>query len=152
MQPEARLLQLGHKLPPASKPLATYRIAVRSGNFLFVSGMGPMKDGKPVVTGKLGRNVSLKQGYEAAQLACLHALAVARQELGSLAHVRQVVRATIYVASTGDFTQQPAVANGATDLLKEVFGEMGLPARAAVGVNVLPLDIPVEVELQLEVG
>lgn len=151
MQPESRLLALGLRLPEPPKALATYRQVVRSGNFLFVAGQGPMVDGKPTITGKVGKEVSVEQAQAAARQACLNALALLRQEVGLLNKIKQVVRATVYVASADAFTQQPKVANGATDLLKDIFGDAGLPARAAVGVNVLPLDIPVELELQVEV-
>lgn len=152
MDAEAKLTELGFTLPDPPKPVATYAAHVRSGNFLFIAGQGPTVVGGVRFQGKVGATISIDQGYEAARLACLNALAVARQALGSLDQIQRVVRATIYVASTDDFTQQPQVANGATDLLKQLFGEAGLPARAAVGVNVLPMNIPVEVELQLEVA
>jgi enamine deaminase RidA (YjgF/YER057c/UK114 family) len=150
MDPEAKLQQMGILLPAPPKAMATYRSAVRSGNLLFVAGQGPMLNGKPTTQGKLGGDVSFEQGYEAARLCALNALAVIKAHVGSLGNVKQVVRATVYVASTPDFTEQPRVANGATDLLRELWGEDGLPARAAVGVPVLPMDIPVEVELAVE--
>lgn len=151
VQPEARLFQMGLKLPDPPQAVATYRSIVRSGTALYVAGQGPMVAGKPTITGKVGKSVTVDQAYEAARLSCLNALAILRKELGTLSRIKQVVRATVYVASAADFTQQPKVANGATDLLRELFGEAGLPARAAVGVNVLPLDIPVEFEIQVEV-
>jgi enamine deaminase RidA (YjgF/YER057c/UK114 family) len=150
MDPEARLHALGWKLPAPPKAFASYRPAVRSGILLHIAGQGPVVDGKVAVQGKLGAQVTLAQGYEAARLSALNALAIAKQHAGSLAAVRQAVRATVYVASVPSFTEQPKVADGATDLLRELWGELGLPARAAVGVPVLPLDIPVEVELVLE--
>lgn len=152
MDPESRLRELGIELPAPPKAFATYRAAVRSGDLLFIAGQGPTRDGKILMTGKLGAGVTLEQGQEAARLSTINALAAARAHLGSLAPIRQVVRATIYVASAPDFTKQPQVADGATRLLQDVWGEAGLPARAAVGVNVLPMDIPVEVELAFEVG
>lgn len=152
MDAEARLKQLNLVLPTPPKAMATYRSAVRSGNLLFISGQGPVRDGKVTIHGKLGGKVSFEEGVEAARLSTLNALAVARAHLGSLNAIRQVVRATVYVASTPDFTDQPKVADGATKLLQELFGELGLPARAAVGAPVLPMDIPVEVELVFEVG
>jgi enamine deaminase RidA (YjgF/YER057c/UK114 family) len=150
MDPEARLQRMGIQLPAPPKAMATYRSAVRSGNLLFVAGQGPMLNGKPTAQGKLGGAVSFEQGYEAARVSALNALAVVRAAVGSLNEVRQFVRATVYVASTPDFTDQPRVANGATDLLRELWGDDGLPARAAVGVPVLPMDIPVELELAVE--
>lgn len=151
MDPDAKLAQLGITLPNVQKPFASYRSVVRSGNLLFVAGQGPTREGKILMTGKLGEGISIAQGQEAAKLSVVNALAIVKKEIGSLANVKQVVRATIYVASTPTFVQQPQVADGATDLLRELWGEMGLPARAAVGVPVLPMDIPVEVELAFEV-
>jgi enamine deaminase RidA (YjgF/YER057c/UK114 family) len=151
MSAEEKLRKLGIELPPAPPAMATYRTAVRSGNMLFVAGQGPVESGKVKLTGRLGENITKEQGYEAAKLSCVNSLAIIRRELGSLDRVKQVVRATVYVACKDGYSEQPAVANGATDLLKEVFGELGLPARAAVGVNALPANIPVEVELQVEV-
>lgn len=151
MDAEARLRELGLTLPGPPKPMANYRAAVRAGNLLFVAGQGPTRDGKVTVAGKVGDRVSLKEAYDAARLAAINAVAVARAHLGSLAPILQAARATIYVASAPHFTDQPKVADGATDLLREIWGEDGLPARAAVGVPVLPMDIPVEVELVFEV-
>ena len=152
MDPDARLKALGIDLPAPPKAFATYRSAVRSGNLLFIAGQGPTRDGKILMTGKLGDGITVEQGQEAARLSTINAIAAAKAHLGSLAKVRQVVRATIYVASAATFVQQPQVADGATKLLQDVWGEAGLPARAAVGVNVLPMDIPVEVELAFEVS
>lgn len=151
MDPDRRMQELGLTLPEMPKALANYAPFVRSGGFLFIAGQGPMVGRQPKIRGKLGVDVTPEQGYDAARLATLNALGVAKAALGKLSAVKRVVRATVYVASAANFTLQPQVANGATDLLKELFGEAGLPARAAVGVNVLPFDIPVEVELQLEV-
>lgn len=150
MDPDAKLAQLGITLPNPQKPFASYRAAVRSGKLLFVSGQGPTREGKILMTGKLGDTVDLARGQEAARLSVVNALAIVKQHAGSLAAVLQVVRATVYVASTPSFVDQPKVADGATDLLRELWGEAGLPARAAVGVPVLPMDIPVEVELAFE--
>jgi enamine deaminase RidA (YjgF/YER057c/UK114 family) len=150
MTPESRIEELGLRLPKAQEPLASYRSAVRSGNLLFIAGQGPLEGGKPTVTGRLGEDVTIEQGYEAARVTCLNALAVIRQAVGSLDAVRRAVKATVYVASAKDFTQQPKVADGVTDLLRDIWGEEGLPARAAVGVNVLPMNLPVELELAVE--
>lgn len=152
MQPEAQLTRLGLKLPEPPKAVATYSSWVRSGNFLFVAGQGPMENGQPKFKGKLGQNVTLDQGYQAARLSALNCLAVAASAVGGLSKIRRAVRALVFVACTDTFTQQPQVANGATDLLKEVFGEANLPARVAVGTNVLPMDIAVEVELEFEIA
>ena len=149
--PESRLKELGLELPPAPKPFASYRAAVRAGNVLYVAGTGPTREGKILVQGKVGEGVTVAQAYDAARLSCLNALAAARAHLGSLAKVRQVVQATVWIACSPAFHEHPKVADGATDLLRDVFGERGLPARAAVGAPSLPMDIPVEVALVLEV-
>lgn len=151
MSAEEQLAVLGLTLPPPPKPVASYVPAVQSGDLLFLSGMLPMRDGKPVWTGKVGREVTLEQGIEAAQLACLNALAVVRVELGSLDRVARVVRVGGHVASAEGFTQQPAVVNGASDLLVAIFGEAGRHARLALGAYELPLNAPVELELILRV-
>lgn len=151
MDVEAKLKSMNISLPSPQKPFASYRSAVRSGNLLFIAGQGPTREGKILMTGKLGEKVSIEDGKEAARLSVINALAIAKQHLGGLDKVKQVVRATIYVASTPSFVHQPQVADGATDLLRELWGEDGLPARAAVGVPVLPMDIPVEVEIAFEV-
>ena len=152
MTPEQRLRELKIQLPAPPKVLATYAASVRTGNLLHVAGQGPMVDGKPTVTGKVGAAVTPDQAYDAARLSCINALAVVRDAVGSLDRVQRLVQARVYVACTSDFTAQPKVANGATDLLRDIFGASLLPARAAVGVNVLPLDIPVELELVVEVA
>jgi enamine deaminase RidA (YjgF/YER057c/UK114 family) len=152
MNVESTLQTLNLKLPTAPAAMATYAPAVRSGNLLFVAGQGPMVNGKPLATGKLGANVSVEQGQECARAACLNALAVAKQHLGSLDKIKRAVQATVWVACTPNFTEHPKIANGATELIKQVWGEGALPARAAVGANVLPMDIPVEVALVFEVG
>jgi enamine deaminase RidA (YjgF/YER057c/UK114 family) len=151
MPAEDRLRQLKITLPTPPKAMAAYSSWVRSGNLLFIAGQGPVLDGKPTVKGKVGAGVTPQQAYDAARLSCLNALAVARDALGSLDKVKRPVYARLFVACADDFTEQPKVANGATELLRDLFGEANLPARAAVGTNVLPLDIPVELELVFEV-
>lgn len=150
MDPEAKLRELGLELPAAPKPFASYRAAVRSGALLFLAGQGPTRGREVVLRGKVGDEVSVEEGYEAARLSCLNALAVAREHAGSLSAVRRAVRATVYVACAPGFAEHPRVADGATDLLEALWGGEGLPARAAVGVASLPMDIPVELELTLE--
>jgi enamine deaminase RidA (YjgF/YER057c/UK114 family) len=152
MDPEAKLRQLGMNLPAPPKPMASYRTAVRSGSLLYVAGTGPTLDGKVECRGKLGAEVNVPRGYNAARLCALNSLAIAREALGSLDRVKRAVKATVYVASAPGFYDQPKVADGATDLLRELWGDEGLPARAAVGVASLPLDIAVELELLLEVA
>jgi enamine deaminase RidA (YjgF/YER057c/UK114 family) len=148
---DARLRTLGLELPPPPKPVASYIPAVRSGDLLFLSGVLPFHDGKVTLTGKLGRELTTNQGTEAARTAVLNALAVARQELGSLDGIKKVVRMVGHVASAEGFVQQPAVINGASDLLVQIFGDAGRHARVAVGAAELPLNAPVELELIFEV-
>ncbi|MFZ5861635.1 MAG: RidA family protein [Nitrospirota bacterium] len=151
MSPEQRLTALGLALPPPPKPVASYVPAVRSGDVLFLSGILPMKDGKPAWTGKIGRELTVEQGAEAARLACLNALAVVKAELGSLDAVARIVRLSGHVASAEGFTQQPAVVNGASDLLVAIFGDAGRHARLALGAYELPLGAAIELELIVHV-
>jgi enamine deaminase RidA (YjgF/YER057c/UK114 family) len=148
---EAKLTELGITLPPAPKPVASYIHAVRAGDLLFLSGTGPFKDGKIVFAGKLGKDLTVEQGAEAARLTLLNALAMVRQEMGTLDRVIRVVRLTGHVASAEGFTQQPTVINGASDLLVQIFGEAGRHARLALGAAELPLNMAIELELILQV-
>ncbi len=147
MSVERRMRELGFTLPEPPQPVATYVPSVLAGDLLFVSGVIPSREGRPVFRGTLGRDVSGEEGYEAAQLALLNALAVIRHAAGSLDRVRRIVRMTGYVASHEGFIEQPGVVNGASDLLVKVFGEAGRHARVAVGVAALPMGVPVELEL-----
>jgi enamine deaminase RidA (YjgF/YER057c/UK114 family) len=149
--PEERLAELGLSIPEVAKPVAAYIPAVRSGHHVFTSGQLPMRDGQLMLTGKVGGEVSQEQAVECARQCALNALAAVRAEVGELSAVKRVVKVVAFVASTTDFTGQPQVANGVSELLGEVFGEAGRHARSAVGVPVLPLDAPVEVELLVEV-
>jgi len=149
---EHALAQLGISLPAPPKPVGTYVPAVRAGALLFLSGVIPFRDGKLVTEGKLGKDLTVEQGYEASRIALENALAIVRREVGSLDHVVRVVRMVGYVASAEGFVQQPAVINGASDLLVKIFGEAGRHARIAVGAAELPLNAPVELELILEVA
>jgi enamine deaminase RidA (YjgF/YER057c/UK114 family) len=142
-----RLSELGIELPPVAAPVASYVPVVVSNGFAFVSGQVAMEEGKPIHLGRLGEDVSVEDGAAAARRCALQALAALRAELGSLDRVKRIVKLTVWVASTQDFTDQPKVANGASDFLEEVFGEAGKHARAAVAAPVLPLGVPVEVEL-----
>jgi enamine deaminase RidA (YjgF/YER057c/UK114 family) len=148
---DAKLTELGITLPPAPKPVASYIPAVRAGDLLFLSGTGPFKDGAIAYAGKLGKEFTVQQGYDAARLTLLNALAMVRQELGTLDRVVRVVRVTGHVASAEGFTQQPAVINGASDLLVQIFGEAGRHARLALGAAELPLNMCIELELILQV-
>jgi enamine deaminase RidA (YjgF/YER057c/UK114 family) len=151
MDCEKKIQSLGFTLPPPPKPVATYVPAVRSGNLLFLSGMIPMVDGKMAVVGKLGKELTVEQGQEVARITLLNALAVIKAEIGSLDRVERIVRIGVHVASAEGFIQQPAVANGASDLLVQIFGEAGRHARLALGAAELPLNAPVELEMIVQV-
>jgi len=144
---EERLRELGIRLPPAPSPVASYIPVVVAGGFAFVSGAVPLEDGKLLWSGKLGAELGVEDGVQAARRCALQALSSLRVSLGSLDAIRRIVKLSVFVASADGFTDQPKVANGASDLLVEVFGEEGRHARAAVGVAELPLGAPVEVEV-----
>jgi len=148
---EHKLTQLGIELPSPPQPVATYVPAVQAGDLLFLSGVVPFRDGKLALAGKLGADLTVEQGYEAARIALLNALAVVRKELGTLDRVKRVVRMVGHVASADGFVQQPAVVNGASDLLVKIFDDAGRHARVAVGAAELPLNAPVELEIILQV-
>ncbi len=152
MSYEEKLKALGLELPEAPKPVATYVPAVRTGNLLFLSGVLPMRNGQLAFVGKLGREVSLADGVEAAKVAILNALAIAKQELGSLDRITRVVKVVGHVASAEGFTDQPQVLNGASDLLVAIFGEVGRHARVATGAAELPRRAAVEIEVILAVS
>lgn len=149
--PEERLAELGLAVPDVAKPVAAYVPAVRTGSYVYTSGQLPMRDGQLMRTGKVGGEVSQEDAVECARQCGLNALAAVRAEVGELSAVKRVVKVVAFVASTTDFTAQPQVANGVSELLGDVFGDAGRHARSAVGVPVLPLDAPVEVELVVEV-
>lgn len=149
--PEERLAELGLAVPDVAKPVAAYVPAVRTGSYVYTSGQLPMRDGQLIRTGKVGGEVSQEDAVECARQCGLNALAAVRAEIGELSSVKRVVKVVAFVASTTDFTAQPQVANGVSEMLGEVFGDAGRHARSAVGVPVLPLDAPVEVELVVEV-
>ena len=151
MTPEDTLAKLGHRLPPPVKPVAAYVPTVRTGSLVYVAGQIPMVDGKLPQTGQLGKDVTLEEGQALARTCALNCLAAVKAEIGDLSRVKRVVRIGAFVASADAFTDQPKVANGASELLVQVFGDKGRHARAAVGVNVLPLGAPVEVEMLVEV-
>ncbi|MEM3066293.1 MAG: RidA family protein [Nitrososphaerota archaeon] len=147
---EKRLKELGYSLPEPPKPVASYVPSVRVGKLLFVSGVLPLINDRLLYTGKLGKEVTLEQGYEAAKVAALNALSVIKSSLGSLGRVRRIVRLVGYVASADGFREQPKVVNGASDFLIQVFGENGKHSRVAVGVMELPRGAPVEIELLVQ--
>jgi enamine deaminase RidA (YjgF/YER057c/UK114 family) len=144
---EERLAELGIELPPAAAPLASYVPVRLVGGQAFVSGQVPLENGLPTAVGKLGADVTIEEGQSAARRCALQALAALRDALGSLDRVRAIARLDVFVASAPGFTDQPKVANGASDVLVEVFGEEGRHARASVGVSELPLGVPVEVAI-----
>lgn len=147
MEAEARLQKLGIELPVPGTPVANYVSCVQDGNTLYLSGHGPFRDGKPVFKGKLGKELTSEQGYQAARLCAIGQLGVLKAKLGDLDRVDQVLKLLAFVSSANGFDQQPAVVNGASDLLVEVFGDRGRHARSAIGTNQLPMDIPVEIEM-----
>jgi enamine deaminase RidA (YjgF/YER057c/UK114 family) len=148
---DTTLKSLGIELPTPPKPVASYVPAVLAGDLLYLSGMLPFRDGQVVFTGKLGQEVTVERGAEAARLALLNALAVIMHELGSLDRVQRIVRVVGHVASAEGFAQQPAVINGASDLLVQIFGESGRHARVALGAAELPLHAAIELELLVQV-
>ena len=151
MSATARLAELGIELPAVAKPLAAYVPAVRAGNLVFTAGQLPVRDGKLVGSGKVGAEVSPEDAKSLARLCALNALA-AVHSVADIDTVSRVVKVVGFVSSAPDFTGQPGVVNGASELFGEVFGDAGAHARSAVGVAELPLDAPVEVEVVVEVG
>lgn len=150
--PETRIQELHLTLPPAPKPVAVYKTAVRYGNLLFVSGHGPLKPDKTMITGRLGQDLTLEQGKQAARQVGLAILATVRETLGSLNKVKRLLKTFGMVNCTADFADQPQVINGFSELMREVFGEEnGVGARSAVGHNALPGNIAVEIECIFEV-
>lgn len=149
--PDERLAELGLTLPSVAAPVAAYVPAVRTGDHVYTSGQLPMVEGTLAATGKVGADVDAEQAKQLARTCALNALAAVKAEIGDLGKVRRVVKVVGFVASAPGFTGQPGVVNGASELLGEVFGDAGKHARSAVGVAVLPLDAPVEVELVVEV-
>jgi enamine deaminase RidA (YjgF/YER057c/UK114 family) len=152
MSPEDKLKELGIKLPEAPKPLGSYVPSVQTGNLLYLSGILPLINGKLLRTGRVGESVSLDEAREDAKTATINALSVLKSNIGNLDKVKRCVKISGYIASAPDFTEQPKVLNAASDLIFEVFGDAGRHARAAVGVNVLPLNSPVEIEFIFEVS
>lgn len=148
---EDRLAELGLSVPDVAKPVASYVPAVRSGSYVYTSGQLPMRSGELIASGKVGDSVSPEDAAACAQQCALNAIAAVKAEIGDLDAVRRVVKVVCFVASDPGFTGQPQVANGASDLLGKAFGDAGRHARSAVGVPVLPLDAPVEVEILVEV-
>ena len=146
MSPEERLKASGIELPEAPKPLGSYVPFVRTGNLVFLSGVLPLVEGKLSRTGRVGEKVTVDEARDDAKQAAINALSVLKSHLGSLNRVRRCIKITGYVSSAQNFTGQAGVLNAASDFMFEVFGEMGKHARAAVGVNILPLNSPLEIE------
>ncbi|MDJ1131882.1 RidA family protein [Streptomyces iconiensis] len=149
---EDKLAQLGLTLPKTATPAGAYVPAVRSGNYVYTAGQLPLVEGTLPLTGKVGGEVTPEEAKELARTAALNALAAVKSVAGDLDRVARVVKVTGFVASAPDFTGQPGVINGASELLGEVLGDKGVHARSAVGVAVLPLDAPVEIEIQVELA
>ena len=151
-QVESKLVEMGLELPAPPAPVANYVRAVRTGNLVFVSGHGPSRDGQLVYRGKLGADLDVATGYEAARLVMLNCLTSLKEEIGELDRVTRIVKLLGMVNCAPDFGEQPEVINGASDLLTELFGERGRHARSAVGMAALPRGIAVEIEMVVEVG
>jgi enamine deaminase RidA (YjgF/YER057c/UK114 family) len=147
---EDKLAEIGLTLPATATPAGAYVPAVRSGKYVYTAGQVPLVEGTLPLTGKVGGEVTPEEAKELARTAALNALAAVKSVAGDLDRVARVVKVTGFVASAPDFTGQPGVINGASELLGEVLGEKGVHARSAVGVAVLPMDAPVEVEVQVE--
>ncbi|MFZ9227633.1 MAG: RidA family protein [Candidatus Nanopelagicales bacterium] len=148
---ENKIKELGLQLPEPPKPLAAYIPAKQAGNLVFTAGQLPMVNGEIILKGLLGQDVEIEPAYNAAKICTLNALSAIKGVIGDLDKIKQVVRVVGYVASVPTFTQQPAVVNGASEFLLEIFGDKGKHARSAVGMAVLPLNAAVEIELTVEV-
>jgi len=148
---ENKIKELGLQLPEPPKPLAAYIPAKQTGNLVFTAGQLPMVNGEIILKGLLGQDVEIEPAYNAAKICTLNALSAIKGVIGDLDKIKQVVRVVGYVASVPTFTQQPAVVNGASEFLLEIFGDKGKHARSAVGMAVLPLNAAVEIELTVEV-
>ena len=149
--PETKLKELGIELITPSNPVANYVNTVRSGNLLFISGKGPLKKDGEYIKGKLGYDLSIDQGYDAARVTGINLISTIKSELGDLKNVKQVIRVNGMVNSASNFTDQPKVINGCSDLLVEVFGDRGKHTRVALGMNSLPMNIAVEIDIILEI-
>ena len=149
--PEERVVELGLELPPVVRPVASYVPTIRTGSLVYTAGQVPLKDGELLASGKVGAEVSPEQAAELAKVCALNVIAALKAEVGELSRVVRIVKVVGFVASAPDFYGQPQVINGASDLFGAVFGDAGAHARSAVGVAVLPLNSPVEVEAIAEV-
>lgn len=147
MKYEERLKQMGFQVPQAAAPVANYAMGIVDGRLLYISGQLPMADGNLAYKGKLGKDCSIEDGYAAARLCALNCMGIIKAMAGNLDYVEKIIKITGFVNSTEDFTDQPKVVNGASDILKQVFGELGIHARSAVGAASLPLGACCEVEM-----
>ena len=148
---EQKLFDLGIEIHEAPKPLASYIPVTKVGNLVFTAGQIPLKDGALAYEGKVGKDITIEEGAKAALLCTINCLSVIKTEIGSLDNIKRIVKVTVFVNSADGFTDQPKVANGASDLLVSVFGEAGKHVRSAVGVSELPIDSSVEIEMIVEV-
>lgn len=144
---EAKVKELGLEIPEVNPPLAKYIPALVDGKYVYTAGQLPMKDGKMIAEGKVGKDVTEEDAAKAAQLCALNCLAVIKKEAGSLDNIERIMKLTVFVNSADGFTAQPKVANGASELMAEIFGDNGKHVRSAVGVNELPINAPVEIEM-----
>ncbi|MCO6437697.1 MAG: RidA family protein [Phycisphaerae bacterium] len=151
MKPSQKMAELNIQLPSIAAPVGSYVPALKSGSFVYTSGQLPFSDGKLLHNGRVGANVSLEQAAQAARQAGLNALSAAAQAAGGIDHIRRLIKVTVYVGSDPAFTDQPKVANGASDLFAQILGDAGRHARAAIGVAALPLGACVEIDLVAEV-
>jgi enamine deaminase RidA (YjgF/YER057c/UK114 family) len=149
--PEAKLTELGITLPETGAPVANYVNAVRTGKLIFLAGKGPRQPDGKYITGQVGRDLTVQQGYDAAKLTAINQLAALKAEIGDLSRVKRIVKVLGMVNAGADFTQHPQVVNGFSDLMVAVFGEKGKHARSAVGMSSLPLGMAVEVEMIVEI-
>jgi enamine deaminase RidA (YjgF/YER057c/UK114 family) len=150
--PEGKLKELGIELPESPGPLGSYIPCVKTGNLLFLSGILPLRDGKLTRTGKVGDSISLEEAQQDARQIVINALSVIKAYTGSLNKIKRCVKLVGYISSASNFTEQPKILNAASDLLFEIFGEAGRHSRAAVGVNVLPLNSPLEIDFIFEIS
>ncbi|MCH8032201.1 MAG: RidA family protein [Bacteroidetes bacterium] len=148
---EEKIKELGFTLPETPKPLAAYIPAIRTGDYVYTSGQVPFADGELMYSGKIGFDLTIEEGQMAAELCALNGLSSIKSEIGDLNKIEQIVKVTVFVNSADGFTDQPKVANGASEFLGKIFGESGKHVRSAVGVNELPADSAVEVEIIVKV-
>ena len=148
---EERIKELGFKIPEAPKPLAAYIPAIRIDKLVFTAGQLPMVDGKLIAVGKLGAEISNELGTKAAEKCAINCLSVIKSVIGNLDNIEQIVKVTVFINSASGFTAQPQIANGASEFLVKIFGEAGKHVRSAVGVNELPLNAAVEIEVIVKI-